>query len=225
MEGRSAEAMADVNQAISLDPQDGASRLTQARIFQAMQLRAEAMEAVANALLLDPEDDDAIALQGALYLDDGNIEHAETNARRVLEHDPEHVDALVLVGHVRLKTGHADEALEHALWALQISPHDIDAIALLAAVKMRQSPLTGLWWRYNAWMSRYGQKGAIAILIAAFILYRFASIALTDAGHAPLATGLTLLWLLLCIYTWSGQSIMQNMIDRELKQVRLRPDF
>ncbi len=52
------------------------------------------------------------------------------------------------------------------------------------------------------------------------------AIIIADAlGHPSLGTALTYAWLATCAYTWFAPVLFRRMIDRELKTVRLDPDF
>lgn len=224
-ERRLGDAERSVQAAVSLDAEDALARLLQAQLHRARRRPKESLAAIDKAIALAPGDADIRLAKAWIALDLNDVETAESLARAALAEQADNPEALSVMGRVHLRRGETAAAREHALWALQSAPHDADAIALLAAAKMRANPLTGLWWRYNAWMARRGQTAGVLIVLGAFVLYRFGVVALTEAGYGDYALGLTLLWLLLVIYSWSGGAIMERMIASEMKQVRLKPTF
>ena len=185
----------------------------------------EALKAIEICLNLDPHSVDARVLKGSIALQRGDMETANALARDALEQNPEHLCALTLMGSIYLRSGDIEAARDHALWALEIDPHDPEALSLLTSIKIRQSKLNGLWWRWNAWVTKRGTNNAILILIAAFVIVRLAVVVFEDYGYSSGATSLALIWLFFCVYTWKGCSIMDRMVHKELEQVRLNPNF
>lgn len=211
--------------AIALDPADSANLLGLAHFERVRGRRQEAIALIAKAIALDGASASAELARGQLELDDGRADAAEAAARQVLSAEPGNADAQVLLGNARLRQGDVGGARELALWALQNEADNADALELLVDVKARQSWFLGLWWRYNIWMGGLGGERAIVVLIVAYMVYSLARMALADSGQASLASGLTILWLILCVYTWSGGAMRDRMVARELAGVKLRRDF
>jgi hypothetical protein len=125
---------------------------------------------------------------------------------------------------VLLLRGRVDEAHDHAAWALRRNPSSTQALTLLAAVKARQSPLLGLWYRYEAAMARLGSAGSILVALAAFALVQGAREVL-DQDHPSTAAILELAWLLVVGYTWMGPALFRRRLAQEIRDIRLRPEF
>ncbi len=115
-------------------------------------------------------------------------------------------------------------AREHAVWALQAEPTAEGPIQLFVAIQARQSFLLGLWFRWSSWLSRFGRRAMIVLLVA-FVVQRLAILALEDAKAPQLAELVHYGWLGLCVYSWVAPVVFRNMIKKEIEGVRLKPDF
>jgi hypothetical protein len=149
---------------------------------------------------------------------------AEAAATEALGLHAENADALVVMGHVLLTRGQTDDAREHALAVLRHRPNHEGALTLLVAVKASRSWALGLWWRYNTWLLKLGER-VTTVLLVAFAAYRFTVLLAHD--FAPQGTdGLVqLAWLCFCAYTWFGPAYFKSKLDAEIRPATLRPDF
>lgn len=222
---RFAEAERAFKTLLDLEPESAQNHRSMAHLLVLTRRPDEADRFLQRALALDPGNPDIFADMGDRCLDRGEVDAAERWARQVLEQQPEHLEGLVLMGSVALARGDISKAREHALWALRINPQDYGALHLLTAVKSRSNWFMGLWWRYNTWMGQLGMKRAIVVLLVAFILYRVATIATTQAGHPELSALVQVLWLGICVYTWVGPGIFMRSLQKELTSVTLKPEF
>lgn len=211
--------------AVEIDPTAAENRIAEARLAIARHDLAAAQKAIDQALALDPGDTEAKVIKGRVLAKRGRLGEAEIVAREALASSPEDIDTLCLLGEVRLAQGDGKGAKDLALWALQRNANDETALQLLADVKVKESPLLGLWWRYNAWLARLGAHNAMAVLTLMYVVYFLAQQGLDDFGHASYGTLLTVAWLVFCLYTWSGGAIRERMVKKELEHVRLRPNF
>lgn len=182
-------------------------------------------ETLQRALTLDPQDAETLAQISRYHMDHGDVDAAQRYAQEALQAMPEQEDALIAMGHVLLKRKRLNDAREHAIWALRHNPANAQALHLLAAVKARNSLWLGLWWRYNSWMSSLGDSRSILVLLFAFIVYRIASIASADLGHAQLSNVINFLWLGLVLYTFIAPQIFHKALKKEMASVKLREDF
>jgi hypothetical protein len=57
------------------------------------------------------------------------------------------------------------------------------------------------------------------------VLARLVQLILADTGHAAASELASNLWLGVCVYTWVAPGIFRKMLEKELRQVRLRDDF
>ena len=136
-----------------------------------------------RAISLNPDDPDTMVALGDDALERGDVKRAEQWARDALTARPEFQDGLVLMGQVYLRQGRIEDAREHALWALRQDATDEGSLRLLASIKARQSPLLGLWWRYAMFMGSLGDGRGTLVLLGAFVVYRFATLAAKDLGQ------------------------------------------
>jgi len=159
---------------------------------------------------------------GEVHLGRGELETARRLAREALRIQPDEIDGLVLMGAIHLREGEVEDAREHAIWALRQNPADEGALGLMAGIKARESKLLGLWWRYNTFMGELGDGRSIVVLLGAFVLYRLASIFVTNEWAS---TFLTYGWYGICAYTWIGPAFFQRALEKELETVALDEDF
>jgi tetratricopeptide (TPR) repeat protein len=223
--GRFASAGEHLQSARELDPTAPAPLRALARLARARGRRDQVLPLLEEALALNPGEIETIVDLGEHYLAVGALDQAEERARAVLQMSPGALDGVVLMGNVLLQRGRVAEARDHALWALSSRATDPGALMLLTAVKARQSPFLGLWWRWNTWMGALGHGKQIVVLLGTFVVYRVATIALTQGSHSDAASALQTLWLAICAYSWVTPALFARMLRRELEQVRLRRDF
>lgn len=57
------------------------------------------------------------------------------------------------------------------------------------------------------------------------MLHSFATVALKQLEQPGLANLVTLLWLLICVYTWVGPWLFRRSLQKDLQKVVLRPGF
>ncbi|HKY93147.1 MAG TPA: tetratricopeptide repeat protein [Nevskiaceae bacterium] len=186
---------------------------------------AKALPLLEQALALDPEDPATLADLASYWEARRDFDRAEGYARAALNVDPEHLDAIVVMGQVHLGRGDLDTARAHAAWALGNDPSHTPALHLLAMIKARRSPVIGIWWRYNAWMSGLGSTRAILVLLGAFLVYRLADITVGAMGHPDAARVIEWVWLGIVAYTFFGPVLFQRALQKELAQVRLSREF
>lgn len=209
----------------ALAPEDARAQLGLGRVSAAAKRDAESRAALERALALSPEDPDIVVALGELDLRAGRRSAARDRAREALSAHPEHEDALELMGRVLLAEGRTGEAREHALWILRQDATSRGGIRLLCATKARSSPLLGLWWRWNAFMSGLAEGRSLLVLVGLYVVQRLATLALRDAGLHQGAELVSYAWLAFALYTWFGPAMFAKQLRRELAEVRLRTDF
>lgn len=211
--------------ALELSPDEPETHLGIARMHAAAGRRPAARAALERALLLDPGDPDVLAELGALDLADGRKDAARARALEALQEFPEHEEAIELLGRVLLAEGRTEEARAHALDILRQDATSPGGVGLLCAVKARQSLLLGLWWRWNAFMSKLADGKAVLVLVGLYVAQRFATTGLRDADLSRAAEWVSWAWIAFAVYTWVGPAVFQRSVAKELSSVRLRPDF
>lgn len=212
---------------VALDglPEDVDARVIGAQVHLLQERHAEARELLQRALEIDAESTEALVMLARVELGTGNVADAARLAGEALAIEPGLLDGHVVAGLCDLQQGDLGGAEQHARFALQEDPTDVDAIHLWTALKARRSWLLGTWWRLNAWISMRSERGSIALMVGSFVLVRLAVIVAGAFDLDALANVLSLSWLGFCAYTWSAPVMFRRMLERDLAQVVLRPDF
>ncbi len=219
------EAESHILRLLDLDPNDPSYYLLLVDLYNATAQKKKVLPLLQKALALAPENPDTLSKLSDYYLAVNDLGRAQHHAREALQMDPEHADALVSMGQVLLQNGDVANAREHAIWALRREPGNSSALYLLTAIKARANPFLGLWWRYNTWINRIGMTRSILVLLAAFIIYRVASMAFTDMGRKDMATIVNLCWMGIVIYSFVGPAIFEKALKKELADVKLTKNF
>jgi tetratricopeptide (TPR) repeat protein len=214
-----------LNAALGLDPGNPSMLRTLAQLYGIWGRRREVLPLLEKAREADPDDAETWAALAEHHRDERDFKQAELLARRALEIDPENADALVTMGYLLLARNETEEAKEHALIILRNNALHQGAIHLLGAVKARQSPLLGLWWRFNSFFSGGSMTRRVVLLIGIYLAYRAARIALDDFGYQPAATVAQFAWLGFCIYSWVGPAIFQKQLQKELAPAALSAKY
>lgn len=219
------EAARHLEEACRLEPERAFYRLALADLYRLQAKTSLQKQSLEEALALDPEDTRILCAQGQFYLDRGQHIRAMRFAEEALLRDPENDTALVLKGRVFLIMGEVQKAHDHAIWALEQGRETSDVMGLLCDIKARTNWFLGWWWRWITWMNAMGMTRSIVVLLVAYLIYRFASIAVQQAEHPELSTLITLGWLGICIYTWVSPVLFKRMLKKEIQKVEFLEDF
>lgn len=211
--------------ALGLDPGNPAMLRTLAQLYSLWGRRREVLPLLEKAREADPNDADTWAALAEHHRDARDFKKAEALARHALEIDPENADALLTMGYVLLARNETQEAREHALSVLRNNALHQGAIHLLGAVKARQSPLLGVWWRFNSFFGGGSMARRVMLLIGMYLAYRASMIALDDFGYAQAGTWVSFAWLGFCVYTWVGPAVFQKQLNRELAPATLSAKY
>lgn len=218
-------AQKHLDQLLDIDPNDPRYYLLQADLKGLQRKDDEILPLLERALEIDPESSSALSKLSDYYLDKGDLKNAERYAYESLRLEPENIDGLVSMGYVLLRRGDVQAAREHAVSALQQAPDNSAALTLVASIKARTSPLLGLWWRYNAWMSSVGSTRSILVLLLAYIVFRLTTMGFKDLGHPDVSSIIQWAWLGIVIYTFVGPTLFMRSLKKELSDVRLSREF
>lgn len=222
---RFAAAEQHLQEALALDPTDATAYRLLAEVYDGWGRRTQAAPTLRQGLQHAPDNPELIADLGLHLLEAGRLDDAEARAHEALAIDATCADAVLLMGHVLLRRGDIAGAREQALLCLQADADYAPALHLLCAVKMRANPFLGLWWRFAVWMGRFGNTNTLVVIIGSYVVYRLAAQLLDDHGQGDMATLLSILWLILCAYSWAAAGLFEKMLKKELESVRLRRDF
>jgi len=219
------DAEQHLNAALALEPGNPSLLRALAHLYKLWDRRSEVLPLLEKARAIDPNDADTWAALAEHHRDQRDFKRAEALARRALEIEPENTDALLTMGYLLLHRNETQEAKEHALLVLRNNSLHEGAIGLLAAVKARQSPLLGLWWRFNSFFGGGSMTRRVVLLIGAYLTYRALTIALADFGYEDAGTWLQFAWLGFCVYTWVGPAVFQRQLRKELEPAGLSAKY
>jgi tetratricopeptide (TPR) repeat protein len=214
-----------IDRLLAVDPADGINYILAAQLCMERRRFAAAEEHLDKARELAPTDPDVLLQCGELAILQGKLDEAETWADEALEASPEHAGAHLLAGRLALRRGRLDDARAHALFAMRGDPGDPEALWIIAGIKARRSPILGLWWRLNVWLSTMSDERLMATLLAGFLLSQVAVIVFDELDAPRLAAAFHWLWLGLCAYTWFGPALFRRSLEKELETVELDDDY
>jgi tetratricopeptide (TPR) repeat protein len=203
-------------------PENPAFHRLKARWLSLTGRRNQRLPVLEEARRLAPDDPETLAELSAHYADSGDTERAWQLADDALRIEPENHSALVAMGWALLLRGDKAGAREHAIEALRADATAPDALALLTSIKTRSNPLLGAWWHYATWLERIGPTRSVIVLLAAFVVQRLAVIYAEQIGEAGLATGISVAWLAIVVYSFVGPVLFRKALQRELESVELR---
>jgi Tfp pilus assembly protein PilF len=222
-EGKRREALRSLEAAVGLEPEDTFAYVLMAQVKRS--LGEDCEDELAAALEIDPEDPSVLAAYAEFEFFRGNLDEAERYAREALEHDAGYTDALLTMGWILLRRGDLEGARAHASIALREDPRDEAALRLLAAYKARKSPVLGLWFRWNLYMSTLSEGKSIVVLLAMYVVYRLLILILGDLDLGDVAQIVTYAWLAFVAYTWFGPVLFDRMLSREVDSIHLDPEY
>lgn len=214
-----------LEQLLALAPDDADAHAAMASYHELRGQWIEAQASLEHAIALAPDDPDHLAALGTLLYERGRIGPAALRCAQALELDPEHLRAHRLRGWLDLHEGKLDEAREHACFILGRNPTSDAALSLLVAIMARKSVWLGAWWRLNTWLGQLADHRRMLVLLGSFVVYRVLTIGTTATGHDGAARALQWVWLGICVYTWVAPLAFRRLLTKELRQVRLRPDY
>jgi Flp pilus assembly protein TadD len=214
-----------LNAALALEPGNPSLLRSLAHLYSLWSRPRQGLPLLEKAREIDPDDADTWAALAEYHREQRDFKQSEALARRALEIEPENSDALLTMGFVLLARNETQEAREHALIVLRNNSLHEGAIALLAAVKARQSPLLGLWWRFNSFFGGGSTTRRILLLIGTYLAYRAVVIALDDFGYEQAGVWVQFAWLGFCIYTWVGPAVFQRQLRKELEPAGLSAKY
>ena len=220
-----ARAEEHLRRAIALQPQHTHSLLGLARLYQLWNRPREALPLLEKARELAPDDADTWAALGDYYKSQRDFERAEQFAHEGLRLNPENTEALLVMGEVLLHRGDTAAAREHALLVLRQNANHEGGVHLLTAVKARESPVLGLWWRFNAFFGGGSIMRRVVMLLGIYLVYRVGVLVAGDLRHLALQAILAITWIGFCIYTWVGPALFQKLIKRELEPATLHSKY
>ena len=167
------EAEAAIREAIGLN-QSSALFFGQLAKVQLRQQRWQvALTAAEQGLEIDPADDDCANLKSIALIRLGRRTEATDSLRGALERDPDDAWTHANLGWSLIEHGRYHEAMPHFREALRIEPNLEHArLGIITALKA-QNVLYRPLLRYFLWAQKLSDRYAVALMIGAYVLYRF----------------------------------------------------
>lgn len=134
------EAIASIEQAILMSPQEPRYSLELANLYMAQNRFVQAAEAIRRAVELDPSNSSAQEQLLRILLDLGRYNDAIAAGRKLLDQFPNNLFARDVLGIAYLSLGHIDRALQVTDELIRLAPDD-PAHRFKKAVLMQQSGL------------------------------------------------------------------------------------
>lgn len=225
LRNRWSEALRLCSEVLAADPTDVDAHLLRAEVSLLTGDRPQALSSLRAAMALQPDDISVMRSVADYYLRVGDLAQAEHFARAVLAQHAEDADGHLLMARVCLLRDEVDLAEQHAVTAIAADPDSHEALGALADVKTRRSPLLGMWWRWNAWMQRFGVRGMVSVLVGAFIVFNLTALVAEDLGYRSASAVIHLLWFVLAVYSWVAIPLYQRRLRAELEKFRFDPRF
>jgi predicted Zn-dependent protease len=212
-------------EALSLDPEFTEALRLKAQILMFLNEKKEALRNLERAASIEPDSPDTFSSLGGYYLEIGELERACQFAEQALNTDAGDEESNLLMAEVALRQGRNEDAEYHLMFVIRNNPSSQRALSLFADLKLRKSFILGLWWRFNASVSRFSNLQLSLVLVAGFLLFNLLSQILQDLGH-PLASDIVSYgWIALVAYSWVGIPAYYKAIEKEISSFRFRSDY
>ena len=167
------EAEAAIREAIGLNQSSALFFGQLAKVQLRQQRWQEALTAAEQGLEIDPADDDCANLKSIALIRLGRRTEATDSLRGALERDPDDAWTHANLGWSLIEHGRYNEAMPHFREALRIEPNLEHArLGIITALKAQHFLYRPLL-RYFLWVQKLGDRYAVALMIGAYLLYRF----------------------------------------------------
>jgi Tfp pilus assembly protein PilF len=175
---RGPDALAAAKTAIELDPASAFAFVSQARAHLVQEQWSQAEQCARHALTLDADDTSAGNILAMALRFQGKVSESAGTVAQLLSDDPEDPMSHFNAGWSELQGGDHRKAEGHFLEALRLDP-DFEAAreGLLESFRAR-SPIFRQYLRYCFFMQRFQQGARWAIIIGAYLAFRFGTAAL-----------------------------------------------
>jgi len=134
LEGRTAEALVQIRQEITLQPKDPRPRMAQIMTLLSAKRPKDALTAAEEAVTALPGDPDLLYLRGAARMAVRDLPGAEKDLRQTLQVRPNHLGAMSDLAVLLTTTGKKEEARQLLRKVLELKPGDPTATANLKSL-------------------------------------------------------------------------------------------
>lgn len=225
LQNKPKEALAACDQALQLDPENVDVFELKSDILLANKNYKDALFYLQKVSTLNPDSVKTAFAFANYYFQIGDNQKAMDFTKSALAMDAQHLSTNVLMGRLQLIQGNITEAEYHARLAIMLNPSSREALALFADVKARKNIFLGLWWKFNAKVSRMKPLNQVAVLIFAYVFFNLLSNIMFDFGYTKSSSLIDYAWLAIVIYSWVAIPIYQRMLSKEIQQFSFKSDY
>jgi predicted Zn-dependent protease len=219
------QALAACDQALQLDPENADVFELKSDILLANKKFKEGFFYLQKMAALNPDSIKTVYSFAMYYFHIGDNAKAMEFTLAALAMDAQHQETNVLMGRLQLIQGNIAEAEYHARLSIMLNPSSREALALFADVKARKNIFLGLWWKFNAKVSRMKPLHQVGVLIFGYVFFSLLSNIVYDLGFVKSSDVIDYAWLAIVIYSWVAIPIYQRMLTKELEQFSFRPNY
>lgn len=219
------QALSACDQALQLNPENADIFELKADILIANNRAKEAFVYIQKISELEPDSVKTACAFANYYYHIGDTAQAMEFATQALGRDAQHQGSNVLMGRLQLLQGNTAEAEYHARLAIMLNPDSKEALSLFADVKARKNIFLGLWWQFNARVSRMSQLSQVGVLIFGYVFFNFLSAVVFDFGYKKTSDVIDYAWLAIVIYSWVAIPIYQRMLQKEIQQFSFKSGY
>lgn len=225
LQNKAKQALAACDQALQLDPQNADVFELKSDILLANKKAKEAFVYIQKMSELEPDSVKTTFAFANYYYQTGNTAQALEFTTAALGMDAQHQGANVLMGRLQLLKGNIAEAEYHARLTIMLNPSAKEALSLFADVKARKNIFLGLWWKFNAWVSRMSTLNQVGVLIFGYVFFNLLSNVVFDFGYSKSSSVIDYAWFAIVIYSWVAIPIYQRMLDKEIQKFSFKSDY
>jgi tetratricopeptide (TPR) repeat protein len=222
---RGPDALAAAKTAIELDPASAFAFVSQARAHLVQEQWSQAEQCARHALTLDADDTSAGNILAMALRFQGKVSESAGTVAQLLSDDPEDPMSHFNAGWSELQGGDHRKAEGHFLEALRLDP-DFEAAreGLLESFRAR-SPIFRQYLRYCFFMQRFQQGARWAIIIGAYLAFRFGTAALQRVSSGA-AIAFTFVYLSFVLWVWlaPGFGNLIVLLDRSARRALKRTE-
>jgi predicted Zn-dependent protease len=225
LQNKPEEAIEACAEVLSLDPEFAEALRFKAQILLSRNDKKAALENLERAASIEPDSPDTFSSLGSYYLEIGKLERAYQFAEQALNADAGDEDANLLMAEVALRQGRNEDAEYHLMFVIRNNPSSQQALTLFANLKLRKNIFLGMWWRFNASVSKFSPLQLSLVLVAGFLLFNLLSLILHDLGLSLASDIVRYGWLALVAYSWVGIPAYYKAIEKEIASFRFCRDY
>jgi tetratricopeptide (TPR) repeat protein len=207
------EAEAAIQEALRLEPHNANHFAELGGIHFSRRDWLTALEFAEHGLEEDAEHVGCNNLRAMALVKLGRNDEAKLTLAGTLARDPENAYSHANQGWALLHEGQREKALEHFREALRLEPGlDFARAGLVEALKARNG-IYALMLRYFLWMDRLSQKGQWAVIIGAYVAYRFLwAIADQNRQLRPWIMPIVIGYIVFAVLTWIAAPLFNLLL-------------